>query len=79
METAFDTLVAGMNEKGAVDLDRMLRIIRDTQWSVYEFDWERPLEGGRTLQREGKERTGTPPHVMDYGVYRQSLKGRDYL
>jgi len=58
MATAFDTQVTAMDAKDVVDLDRMLRITKDTQWSVHEFDWERPLEGAEHLSERGKKELG---------------------
>lgn len=44
------------SSRDVVDLDRMLRITRETQWSVHQFDWDRPLEGADGLSpRERKE------------------------
>ncbi|MCB0219968.1 MAG: hypothetical protein KDH09_09765 [Chrysiogenetes bacterium] len=46
----------GNGSRDVVDLDRMLRITRETQWSVHQFDWDRPLEGADDLSsRERKE------------------------
>ncbi len=41
-----------------VDLDRMLRITKETQWSVHDIDWDRPLEGAEHLSAAEKRELG---------------------
>ncbi len=45
-------------EKDVVDLDRMLRITKETQWSVHGIDWNRPLEGADQLSANEKRELG---------------------
>lgn len=44
--------------RDVVDLDRMLRITRETQWSVHQFDWDRPLEGADDLSSQERKELG---------------------
>lgn len=42
----------------AIDLDRLLRITRETQWSVHQFDWDKPLEGADHLPPSERRELG---------------------
>lgn len=48
----------GNGGRDVVDLERMLRITRETQWSVHQFDWDRPLEGADDLSPQERKELG---------------------
>ncbi len=56
MGTAIDANVdTKTSERDVVDLDRLLRIVKDTQWSIHQFDWNQPLQGADSLTGKQKK------------------------
>ncbi|MEW6776024.1 MAG: hypothetical protein AB1405_07010 [Bdellovibrionota bacterium] len=58
MDVALEKGGMKTSEENVVDLDRILRITKETQWSVHEIDWNRPLEGAGHLSASEKRELG---------------------